>query len=87
MEVPIRIRTADVNPPDISRACTELCTGWYQRESGLALPLSDALERVAERDREFYVVTVVSPTDEIDRPRRRIIAIRVGHKNQPEIGA
>jgi hypothetical protein len=87
MEVPIRIRTADVNPPDISRACTELCTGWYQRDSGLALPLSDALERVAERDREFYVVTVVSPTDEIDRPRRRIIAIRVGHKNQPEIGA
>jgi hypothetical protein len=87
MEVPVRIRTPDVNPPDISRACTEACTGWYQQESGLALPLADALERVAERDRAFYVVTVVSPADEIDRPRRRIVAIRVGHKNQPEIGA
>jgi hypothetical protein len=87
MEVPVRIRTADVNQPDISRACTELCTGWYQRESGLALPLDAALERVAERDRDFYVVTIVSPDDEIDRPRRRIVAAHVSPENQEEIGA
>jgi len=87
MEVPIRIRTADVNQPDISRACTELCAGWYQRESGLSLPLADALERVADRDRNFYVVTVVSPQDEIDRPRRRIVATASGRGKQEENGA
>jgi hypothetical protein len=87
MEAPLRIRTADVNQPDISRACTELCTGWYQRESGLALPLDTALERVAERDRDFYVVTIVSPADEIDRPRRRIVATPAGRETGEEKGA
>jgi hypothetical protein len=81
MEAPVRIRTADVNQPEISRACTEQCTGWYQRESGLALPLTAALERVAERDRDFYVVTIVSPADEVDWPRRRIIATAASREN------
>ncbi len=71
MRAPVLIRTDDVNRPSISHVCMEVCTGWYQRESGLALPLEEAHRRVLERDQEFNLVTIVV-TDDIERPRRRI---------------
>ncbi len=63
MEVPIRMRTADVDSLTISRTCMEICAGWYQQESGLSISLSDALARVEERDRKANVVVKLYEAD------------------------
>jgi Helicase HerA, central domain len=77
MEVPQLIRTPNIERPPISRVCTELAAGWYQRESGLSLGLDVALQRILIRDRDFDVVTLVASDDDIDRPRRRLSKVIV----------
>lgn len=82
---PALIRTPNVTRPLISRTCTEVFAGWYQRQSGLALPLDEALARVLSRDRNLYQESVSATTDEdTGRPRRRLNAVRVAATRVPE---
>ena len=75
MKAPALIRTPDVNHVDISRVCTEISTDWYQDQSGLALPLNEAIRRLAERDQKIYSVRIVDHED-VPQPRRRITSVQ-----------
>jgi hypothetical protein len=73
MTAPVFIRTPDVHRSDVSATVIDLAVTCYQDKSGFALLLSDALERVALRDRESEaMVTVVALEPEVQRPRRRM---------------
>ena len=69
MSAPARICTPDVHRSDISALCVDACTGWYQGESGLALPLAVAHQQILDRDAQF---ASGPPTAEVVSPRRRL---------------
>jgi hypothetical protein len=53
MDIPVFMHSPEVTRPDVSRVVVEMAAGWYQRESGLTLPLDTAIKRVRDRDREW----------------------------------
>jgi hypothetical protein len=63
MKRPVRIRTPDVNHPDIARAVVEVAVGWFQRESGVMIPFDQAMQRIRERDCSSSATALLTAAD------------------------
>jgi hypothetical protein len=64
MDIPVFIRSPQVTRPDLSRVVVAMAAGWYQRQSGLTLPLDAAIKRVRDRDREWESGGALAAADE-----------------------
>lgn len=76
MEVPELIRTPDVHRPEISNVCRKLSVERFQRESGIALPLSVAIQRVLDRDKNQSGLAAADMDFALPNTRTLVVAKR-----------